>query len=182
MGLIVTISIIIKWWSWEWSHLYLPPKLASTINSEWVCTCEAWSWAGDGWSPGYEGITQVTLCPLGTEELVGISSDPQWLAFQHSPTPRQGFTNIFYFGSVQFSRSVVSDSLWPNESQHARPPCPSPTPGVHPDSYPSSQCCHSAISSSVVPFFSCPNPSQHQSLFQSVNSSHEVAKVLEFQL
>jgi len=58
--------------------------------------------------------------------------------------------------SVQFSRSVVSDSLWPHESQHTRPPCPSPTPGVHPDSRPSSQWCHPAISSSVVPFSSCP--------------------------
>ena len=57
--------------------------------------------------------------------------------------------------SVQFSRLVVSDSLWPHESQHARRPCPSPTPGVHSDSCPSSQWYHPAISSSVVPF-SCP--------------------------
>ena len=62
---------------------------------------------------------------------------------------------IFRFSSVQFSRSVLSDSLWPHESQHARPPCPSPTPGVHSDSRPSSQWWHSAISSSVVPFSSC---------------------------
>ena len=61
-----------------------------------------------------------------------------------------------YFCSVWFSRSVVSDYLRPHESQHARPPCPSPTPGVHSDSRPSSQLCHSAISSSVVLFFSCP--------------------------
>ena len=54
-------------------------------------------------------------------------------------------------GSVQFSHSVVSDSLRPHESQHARPPCPSPSPGVHSDSYPSSRWCHPAISSSVVP-------------------------------
>jgi len=60
------------------------------------------------------------------------------------------------FSSVQFSRSVVSNSLRPHESQHARPPCPSPTPGVHPDSRPSSQWCHPAISSSGVPFSSCP--------------------------
>ena len=60
------------------------------------------------------------------------------------------------FSSVQFSRSVVSDSLGPHESQHARPPCPSPTSGVHSDSRPSSQWCHLAISSSVVPFSSCP--------------------------
>ena len=58
--------------------------------------------------------------------------------------------------SVQFSPSVVSDSLWPHELQHARPPCPSPTPGVHSDSRPSSQWCHPAVSSSVVPFSSCP--------------------------
>ena len=82
------------------------------------------------------------------------------------------FEKFFYFGlcllchknctptsavsSVQFSRSVVSDSLQPHESQHARPPCPSPTPGVHSDSRPSSLWCHPAISSSVVPFSSCP--------------------------
>ena len=57
---------------------------------------------------------------------------------------------------VQFSRSVMSDSLRPHELQHARPPCPSPTPGVHSDSRPSSLWCHPAISSSVVPFSSCP--------------------------
>ena len=58
--------------------------------------------------------------------------------------------------SVQFSRSVMSDSLRPQESQHARPPCSSPTSGVHSDSRPSSQWCHPEISSSIVPFFSCP--------------------------
>ena len=58
--------------------------------------------------------------------------------------------------SDQISRSVVSESLRPHESHHARPPCPSPTPGVHSDSRPSSQWCHPAISSSVVPFSSCP--------------------------
>ena len=56
----------------------------------------------------------------------------------------------------QFSHSVVSDCLRPYESQHARPPCPSPTPGVHSDSHPLSQWCHTAISSSVIPFSSCP--------------------------
>ena len=60
------------------------------------------------------------------------------------------------FSSVHFSRSVVSDSLWPHELQHARPPCPSPTLGVHPNSCPSSRWCHPAIPSSVVPFSSCP--------------------------
>ena len=63
---------------------------------------------------------------------------------------------FFFFSLVQFSCSVVSDSSRPHESQHARPPCPSPTPGVHPDSRPSSQWCHPAISSFVVSFSSCP--------------------------
>ena len=64
--------------------------------------------------------------------------------------------HLLEVSSVQFSRSVVSDSLQPHESQHARPPCPSPTPRVYPDSHPSSQWCHPAISTSVVPFSSGP--------------------------
>jgi len=60
------------------------------------------------------------------------------------------------FSSVQFSRSVVSDSLQPHESQHTRLPCPSPTTGIHSNSCPSSWWCHPAISSSVIPFSSCP--------------------------
>ena len=71
---------------------------------------------------------------------------------------------------VQFSRSVMSNSLQPHGLQHARLPCPSPTPGVYSNSCSSSQWCHPPISSTVVPF-SCP-----------VSSLHQVAKVLEFQL
>ena len=66
---------------------------------------------------------------------------------------RKVVTNL---SSVQFSHSVVSDSLRPHESQHARPPCSSPSPRVHSDSRPSSPWCHPAISSSVIPFSSCP--------------------------
>ena len=97
----------------------------------------------------------------------------------------QPVLSVIFLGtdsSVQFSRSVISDSLWPHELQHTRPPCPSPTPGVYPNSCPSSQWCHPAISSSVVPSPPAPNPSQHQGLFQRVNSLHEIATVLEFQL
>ena len=65
-----------------------------------------------------------------------------------------GLSHVLF--SVQFSRSVVSNSLRPHELQHARPPCPSPTPGVYSNSCPSSQWCHPAISSSVVPFSSWP--------------------------
>ena len=84
-------------------------------------------------------------------------------------------------GSVQFSRFVVSDSLWPHESQHARPPCPSPTPGVYSNPCPSSQWCHLTISSSVVPFSSCPQSFSASGsfpmsqLFSSVGQSIEVS-------
>ena len=65
-------------------------------------------------------------------------------------------TKVILLSFIQFSHSVVSNFLRPHELHHARPPCPSPTPGVHSDSCPSSQWCHPAISSSVVPFSSCP--------------------------
>ena len=61
---------------------------------------------------------------------------------------------LYNFSSVQFSHSVLSDSLQAHEPQHARPPCPSPTPGVHPNPFPSSWWCHPTISSSVIPFSS----------------------------
>ena len=82
----------------------------------------------------------------------------------------------------QFSRSVMSDSLRPHESQHSGPPCPPPIPGVHLNPCPLSRWRYPTISSSVIPFSSCPHLSQHQGLFKWVRSSHEVAKVLEFQL
>jgi len=86
------------------------------------------------------------------------------------------------FSSVQFSCSVVSDSSRPHESQHARPPCPSPTPGVHSDSRPSSQRRHPAISSSVVPFSSCPQSLPASESFPMSQLFAWVAKILELQL
>ena len=68
--------------------------------------------------------------------------------------------------SVQFSVSVVSNSLWPHGLQHARPPCPSPTPGVYLNSCPLSRWCHPAILSSVVPFSSCPQSLPASGSFQ----------------
>ena len=70
------------------------------------------------------------------------------------------------FSSVQFSRSVVSDSLRPHEPQHTKLPCPSPTPRVHPNPCPSSRWCHPIISSSVVPFSSCPQSFPASGSFQ----------------
>ena len=74
--------------------------------------------------------------------------------------------NYEWILSVQFSHSVMSDSLWPHEPQHTRPPCPSLTPGVYPNSCPLSQLCHPTISSSAVPFFSCPQSFSASGSFQ----------------
>ena len=89
--------------------------------------------------------------------------------------------NQSQFSSVQFSRSVMSYSLWPHGLQHARLPCPSPTPGVCSNSCPLSQWCHPAISSSVVPFSSClqsfpaSGSSQRSQFFTSDGQSIEVS-------
>ena len=97
------------------------------------------------------------------KEIVTISSVS--LHFSYSSSHREISACLAYlweakqstqFSSLQFSRSVLSDSLRPHESQHARPPCPSPTPGVHSNSCPSSRWCHPAISSSVILSSSCP--------------------------
>ena len=90
-------------------------------------------------------------------------------------------STIWHLSSVQFSQSVMSDSLQPHGLQHARPPCPTPTAGVHPNSCPLSQWCHPTISAFVIPF-SCSQSFQPHGLFKWVSSSHEVAKALEFQL
>ena len=99
-----------------------------------------------------------------------------------SPAPSPWTDRPCGICSVQFSHSLVSDSSRPHESQHTRPPCPSQTPRVSSNSCLSS---HDAIQPShplSSPSPPAPNPSTHQGLFQWVNSSHEVAKVLEFQL
>ena len=84
--------------------------------------------------------------------------------------------------SVQFSRSVMSDSLRLLEPQHARPPCPSPTLGVHPNPCPLSWWCHPTISSSVVSFSSCLQSFPASWSFQMSQLFTSGAKVLEFQL
>jgi len=99
-------------------------------------------------------------------ELPGLFSGYSWSDQHGNPVLHRAFhfpLSPFQFSalslpwvSVQFSHSVMSDSLRHHESQHARLPCPSPTPEVHSDSHPSSQWCHPAISSSVVPLSSCP--------------------------
>ena len=130
-----------------WSLVPLPflnPACAS--GSSWFTYCWSLAW----------GILSITL--LGCE----MSTIVVWywifirIVCNMHLLSAELLHSAYTFSSVQFSRSVMSDSLRPHESQHARPPCPSPAPGVHRDSHPSSQWCHPAISSSVVPFSSRP--------------------------
>ena len=95
---------------------------------------------------------------------------------------KQNHLPIECASSVQFSHSVMSDSLQPHGLQHSRPPCPSPTPGIYSNSYPLSWQCHPTIASSVIPLSSCLQSILASGLFKWVSSSHQVAKVLEFQL
>ena len=114
----------------------------------------------------FPGWYLITLGFVSGRILLGwVSPDPLfWLVFLPLiPTLLPGCK---YLSSVQFSHSVMSNSLWPHESQHARPPCPSPTPGVYPNSCPSSQWCHPTISSSVVPVSSCPQSLPASGSFQ----------------
>ena len=113
----------------------------------------------------------------------------------HILEKKKGLKSVTYistFSSVQFSHSVLSDSLRPHELQHAGPPCPSPIPRVHRNSCESSRWCHPAISSSVIPFSSCP-PSLPASesfpmsqLFawggQSISPSNEHPGLIPFRL
>ena len=85
-----------------------------------------------------------------------MSSSLQHQGLQHARCLCSSPSSRVCISSVQFSCSVVSDSLQPHGLQHARPPCPSPTPRVHPNPYPLSRWRHLTISSSVVPFSSCP--------------------------
>ena len=85
--------------------------------------------------------------------------------FPHPPLHR-GSSDQQKGGSVQFSCSIMSDSLRPHKPQHARPPCPSPTPGVHPNPCPLSWSCHPTISSSVIPFSSSPQSFPGSGSFQ----------------
>ena len=98
------------------------------------------------------------------------------------PVSRNHWCIFCLYLLLLFSRSVMSGSLWLHGLQHARLPCPSPFPRVCSNSCPYSRWCHPTISSSVVPISSGFNLSLHQGLFQWVSSSHQVAKVLEFQL
>ena len=112
--------------------------------------------------PGLRGTDTPTHCRklgvvlLQPQQCPGLPVWRPMLVFTYLATSLLGQGLCCFQSASQFSRPVVSDSLQPHESQHARTLCPSPTPGVYSNSYPSSQWCHPAISSSVVPSSSCP--------------------------
>ena len=99
----------------------------------------------------FDGKVMSLLCNMLSRLIITFLPRSKHLLISWLQSPSAAI-----FSSVQFSCSVVSYSLRPHELQHARPPCPAPTPGVHPNSCPLSRWCHPAISSSVVPFSSCP--------------------------
>ena len=122
----------------------------------------------DGWMPVYKDRLQRTEwiisifweCPKSSFSTIFSACTEYyyeyiWNTFCSSYEKNSLEVNSVQFSSVQFSHSVVSDSLWPHGLQHARPPCPSSTPGVYSNSCPLSQWCHPAVSSSVIPFSSC---------------------------
>ena len=107
-----------------------------------------WVWCAQSCLTLCDPMDWARQAPLS----MGFARQEYWRGLPF-PSPLE---QLQILSSVQFSRSVVSDSLRPHELQHTRPPCPSQTPGVHSDSLPLSQWCHPAISSSVIPFASCP--------------------------
>ena len=155
-------------------------------------TLETWAWYLDQEDPLEEGMAlQSSILAWRipwTEGSGGLQSIGlrrvrcDWRNLTHTHIHSSNLTLTLHISSVQSSCSVVSDSLWPHESQDTRPPCPSPTPGVYSNSCPSSRWCHPAISPLSSPSPPAPHLSQHQGLLQWVNSLHDVAKVLEFQL
>ena len=136
----------------------------------------SWSWLFMSIEPGMLSNRFILCCPLLLLPLVFTSMwSLKFISNLHvlSPWSNEVVLIVPYFrdeetqfSSVQFSRSVVSDPLRPYGLQHARPPCPSPTPGVHPNSCPLSWWCHPTISSSAVPFSSCPQSFPASGSFQ----------------
>ena len=120
------------------------------------------------WTAAHQASLSCTIIsPYYYSSALGLNTAPSWgSTFQMAGTWKE----CIQFNSVQFSRSVVSNSLQPHELQHTRPPCLSPTPRVYPNSCPLSWWCHPTISSPSPPAL---NLSQHQGLFKWVGSLHQ---------
>ena len=146
----------------NWANAFKPGDFSFKI---WI-----WLFLGKKTNLKPLGLTSqmTTICwteckaQLGREHILHSAVDSANFSCPHNKGASSHLLSCLYhhfsqtFSSVQFSHSIMSNSLQPHESQHARPRCPLPTPGVHPNSCPSSQWCHLTISSSIVPFASCP--------------------------
>ena len=121
------------------------------------CSTKAWFFLIEAIRP-FQHWSFPPFISWGSEEVgAKLNGHPMTISSGESLWVSKGVDMRFRStNSVQFSHSVVSDSLRPHEPQHSRPPCPSPTPRVHPNPCPSSRWCHPTISSSVGPFSSCP--------------------------
>ena len=140
-------------WKWFRERLFIHGSGFLYVKGLWL-TCQARTT-----KPPRSFPWKITVEEFRAKKMQALGTIPSLLW----DNPLYIFLKQFFFflieaqfSSDQFSRSVVSDSLRPHESQHARPPCPSPNPGAYSNSCPSSRWCHPAISSSVVPFSSCP--------------------------
>ena len=158
--------------------LLLPHSIFPSIRlfSNESVLCIRWQGIGVSASASVLPMNIQDWYPLGWTSWISLQSKGRSRVFSNTAVQKHQFFDsplvfIVPFSSVQFSHSIASDSLRPCESQHARPPCPSPTPRVHSNSWPSSRWCHPAISSSVVPFSSCP-----QSLPASVFSNESTLR------
>ena len=129
------------------------PSQASAVSEPWTSRCSSWIWKGQ------RDLRWNCQHPLDHRKSKrATKTKKQKNKKKHLFVLYWLYQSLWLcqFSSVQFSHSVVPNSLWPHELQHIRPPCPSPTPGVYSNSGPWSQWCHPAISSSVIPFSSCP--------------------------
>ena len=126
---------------------YRAQRIADKFNKVRLLSKLAESWS----LPFFISFNQSFLYPVDTKKCAQRKL-PCWILNYTGQQRKKSFS------SVQFSCSVMSDSLLPNELQHTRPPCPSPAPRVHPNPCALSRWCHPTISSSVVPFSSCPQP------------------------
>ena len=113
------------------------------MNYNWITTCNIETMETFSWITAWNGFLIKMVLYTFISRIINTCKC------------RNENNILFIYVSIQFSCSVMSDSLRPHGLQYSRPPCPSPTPGVHSDSHPSSRWCHPAISSSVVPFSSC---------------------------
>ena len=172
------------WWEGDTEYLLIlsvnPSKVWETKNSPWVDFFLE-EGRGRGKLLPSRSHTFPRMLGEGRGKIHGVRwrPDPQWWPCRTAdPWTSNEAVRTGTHLQVEFSHSVLSDSLRPHGLQHARLPCPSLTPGAYSNSCPSSQWCH-PLSSPSPPAF---NLSQHQGLFKWVSSLHQVAKALEFQL